>query len=114
MDSRSQPLLPGVRLDILYSPLLAEQVLAIPFNLFDVFRLERRYGFSTTTARLWLLDLVKEVVISSVILSFLTCAGLWLISRQPGLLVALVLGCYVFVHHRHNVYIALRDRASFQ
>ncbi len=62
---------------------LAEQVLAVPFNLFDVFRLERRYGFSTTTARLWLLDLVKELMISSAILSFLGCAGLWLISRSP-------------------------------
>ena len=63
---------------------LAEQALAVPFNLFHVFRLERRYGFTTTTARLWILDLVKEVLISSVILSFLTCTGLWLISRSPG------------------------------
>jgi len=62
---------------------LAEQVLSIPFNLFNVFKLERRYGFSTTTARLWLLDLIKELAISSVILSFITCAGLWLIGRSP-------------------------------
>jgi len=62
---------------------LAEQVLAIPFNLFSVFKLERRYGFATTTAKLWVLDLVKEVLISSLILSFITCAGLWLISRSP-------------------------------
>jgi STE24 endopeptidase len=62
----------------------AGQALAIPFNLFHVFKLERRYGFTTTTARLWILDLVKDVVISTVILSFLTCAGLWLISRTPG------------------------------
>ncbi len=62
---------------------LAEQVLAIPFNLFSVFKLERRYGFATTTAKLWVLDLAKEVLISSLILSFITCAGLWLISRSP-------------------------------
>ena len=62
---------------------VAEQVLAIPFNLFSVFKLERRYGFATTTAKLWVLDLVKEVLISSLILSFITCAGLWLISRSP-------------------------------
>ena len=62
---------------------LAAQVLAIPFNLFNVFKLERRYGFATTTARLWLLDLVKEVAISFVILSLLTCAGLWLVGRSP-------------------------------
>jgi STE24 endopeptidase len=63
---------------------LAEQLCAIPFNLFHVFRLERRYGFTTTTPKLWLLDLGKELLISSVILSFLICAGLWLISRSPG------------------------------
>jgi STE24 endopeptidase len=63
----------------------AGQALATPFNLFHVFKLEKRYGFTKTTARLWVLDLVKEVVISGIILSFLTCAGLWLISRSPGL-----------------------------
>jgi STE24 endopeptidase len=59
------------------------QALAIPFSLFHEFKLERRYGFATTTVRLWVLDLVKEVAISALILSFLTCAGLWLISRSP-------------------------------
>jgi STE24 endopeptidase len=62
----------------------AEQVLAIPFNLISVFRLERRYGFTTTTPRLWLLDLVKETIISGVIFSLLVFSGLWLISRSPG------------------------------
>ena len=64
--------------------LFAEQVLAIPFNLISVFRLERRYGFTTTTPRLWLLDLVKETIISGVIVSLLVFSGLWLISRSPG------------------------------
>ena len=68
----------------LSSLLFAEQVLAIPFNLISVFRLERRYGFTTTTPRLWLLDLVKETIISGVILSLLVFSGLWLISRSPG------------------------------
>jgi len=62
----------------------AEQVLAIPFNLISVFRLERRYGFTTTTSRLWLLDLGKETIISGVIVSLLVFSGLWLISRSPG------------------------------
>lgn len=62
----------------------AEQVLAIPFNLISVFRLERRYGFTTTTPRLWVLDLLKETIISGVIVSLLVFSGLWLISRSPG------------------------------
>jgi len=62
---------------------LAEQFLAIPFNLYNVFRLERRYGFATTTPDLWLMDFVKEIVISSMILSFFSYAGLWLMSHSP-------------------------------
>jgi STE24 endopeptidase len=62
---------------------LAEQLLTIPFNLFHTFKLERRYGFSTTTARLWLVDLAKELGISILLFSVLICAGLWLINRSP-------------------------------
>ncbi len=62
----------------------AEQVLAIPFDLINVFRLERRYGFTTTTVRLWLLDLAKETVISGIIVSLIVLSGLWLISHSPG------------------------------
>jgi STE24 endopeptidase len=62
---------------------LAEQLLAVPFSLFTVFKLERRYGFSTATARLWLADFAKGLLISFALLSFLTFAGLWLISYSP-------------------------------
>lgn len=63
----------------------AEQILAVPWNLINVFRLERRYGFTTTTPGLWIVDLVKETTISGLIISCLTVAGLWLVSRSPGL-----------------------------
>lgn len=62
----------------------AEQVLSTPFRLLTVFRLERRYGFATTTVRLWLFDLAKELILSTLILSILVFPALWLISQSPA------------------------------
>ncbi len=65
--------------------ILARTVLALPFNLYRTFRVEKDFGFNTTTAGLWLSDLVKSLVIS-VLLSVLLIGGaLWLIEAAPRL-----------------------------
>ncbi len=46
-------------------------VFQLPFNLYDTFVIENRYGFNTKTFRLWLMDLVKTVLISAVLGGFL-------------------------------------------
>jgi STE24 endopeptidase len=47
----------------------------IPFDLYDTFMIETRYGFNTRTFRLWLLDLVKSLALSALLSGFL----LWLL-----------------------------------
>jgi STE24 endopeptidase len=47
----------------------------IPFDLYDTFVLENRYGFNTRTFRLWLLDLLKSLALSVLLSGFL----LWLL-----------------------------------
>jgi STE24 endopeptidase len=39
----------------------------IPFDLYDTFMIETRYGFNTRTFRLWLLDLLKNLVLSALL-----------------------------------------------
>jgi STE24 endopeptidase len=37
----------------------------IPFSLYETFVIEERYGFNTKTPRIWLLDLIKETILSA-------------------------------------------------
>lgn len=63
---------------------LADEIASIPFSLYHIFKIENRYGFNTTTPRLWITDLVKSLIISVVILSLVVVAALALVSYSPG------------------------------
>ena len=43
---------------------LAGLLMSLPFDLYSTFSLEKRFGFNTTRARTWLLDLAKSLAIS--------------------------------------------------
>ena len=58
---------------------LLSGILDIPFSLYSTFVIEKRYGFSTITARLWITDLVKGFLISAVLLGILLGAILALV-----------------------------------
>ena len=53
---------------ILYA---ASVLLDIPFSLYGTFVIEKKYGFSTITPQLWLIDLVKSLVISVILMALL-------------------------------------------
>ena len=63
----------------------AQTVLGIPFSLYRNFRIENKYGFNTMTAKIWFTDLVKGLVIGSVISTVMVLGALWLITWSPGL-----------------------------
>jgi len=58
---------------------LLSGILDIPFSLYSTFVIEKRYGFSTITARLWITDLIKGLLISAVLLGILLGAILALV-----------------------------------
>lgn len=62
---------------------LAEMVLAVPFSLYKTFRIENRYGFNTTTLRLWLSDQAKSACISIILLVSLIGGALAIIQYSP-------------------------------
>jgi len=53
---------------ILYA---ASVLLDIPFSLYGTFVIEKKYGFSTITPQLWLMDLVKSLVVSVILMALL-------------------------------------------
>ncbi len=63
---------------------LAGILIEIPFSLYNTFGIENRYGFNTTTGRLWLTDLFKTTVISLLILSVMVVIALALIQWSPA------------------------------
>ncbi len=60
-----------------------QTLLDIPFNLYGTFRIEARYGFNTTTPRLWIVDFLKSQAIGTLLLVFLLGAVFWLIQWSP-------------------------------
>lgn len=61
----------------------AGEIVSVPFSLYSTFRIENRYGFNTMTIHLWISDFVKSLLISTVMLSIVAPAGLWLIQSSP-------------------------------
>lgn len=56
----------------------------IPFDLYRTFVIERRFGFSTITLRLWLMDLLKTTVLSLILGGIILGALLALIEAAPA------------------------------
>jgi STE24 endopeptidase len=63
--------------------LYLETVVGVPFGLFRNFNIESRYGFNTMTWGLWLSDLVKSILISSILTVLLVAAALYLVQLSP-------------------------------
>lgn len=60
-----------------------DTLLSIPFSLYSTFKIERKYGFSTMTLRLWIADLLKSVLLSTLLLIILIATGLYIIQKSP-------------------------------
>ena len=61
----------------------ADTLLSLPFSLYGTFKLENKYGFNTMTLRMWLTDLFKSLLLSTVIMGILIAVGLWLVQLSP-------------------------------
>lgn len=78
------PLIPAA---ILFFLLLtvAGSLLDIPFDLYSVFKIEKKYGFNRMTGGLWAADFIKGILVNAVLLSILTAAGMGLTMILPSL-----------------------------
>lgn len=59
-------------------------IAGLPFDLYDTFVLERKYGFSTITWKLWLIDFIKSLLISAILMAIIVSALMAFISYLPG------------------------------
>jgi STE24 endopeptidase len=61
-----------------------QNIINIPFDLYETFRIEKRYGFNTKTVKLWITDGIKSVIIGTIFMTLLISAALGLIRCFPN------------------------------
>lgn len=59
------------------------EVLSVPFSLYNTFKIENKYGFNTMAPQLWVSDFLKSLVLSTIMISVVTLAGLSLVQWSP-------------------------------
>lgn len=62
----------------------AGTLLSIPFDLYSTFKIENKYGFNTMTPKLWLIDFLKSILLSTVLSGIVVSVGLWIIQLSPN------------------------------
>jgi STE24 endopeptidase len=62
----------------------SKTILNIPFNLYQTFSIERRFGFNNMGFILWLVDLIKGLLVSTVLISILLFGAFGLVKFIPS------------------------------
>ena len=57
----------------------AKFIINIPFDLYETFHIEEKYGFNTKTLSLWITDAIKSIVISIILFGIIGSAAFWII-----------------------------------
>jgi STE24 endopeptidase len=76
----SNPLTQGM--SMIVSVLIISSILETPFSLYSTFVIEARFGFNKMTLKLYLLDMVKGLVLGSILGLPLLLGVLWLMERM--------------------------------
>jgi STE24 endopeptidase len=58
-------------------------ILSLPFGIYSTFRIENKYGFNTMTVKLWIADLLKSTLISTILMSLILSVSFWIIQTSP-------------------------------
>ncbi len=94
----------------------------IPFNLYSTFVIEKKYGFSTITLKLWITDLLKNLFLSAILMVFLLGSLLALIycaEKTWWLLAWMFFACFqllilwlypIFIAPLFNKYEPIKDQ----
>ncbi|MDD4873022.1 MAG: M48 family metallopeptidase [Kiritimatiellae bacterium] len=65
--------------------ILATKLLNLPFSFYDTFVLEEKYGFNKTTLKIFILDIIKSLVLITILGGVIFSAVLWLFEKTGTL-----------------------------
>ncbi len=63
--------------------LLISQIVSLPFSLYDTFVIEEKYGFNKTTAKTFVADLLKGLLLTALLGAPIFALVLWIFSAVP-------------------------------
>jgi len=58
---------------------LAVRMLSLPFEWYGTFRVEEKFGFNRTGYKLWIIDILKDLILGTIIGGLLLAAVLWIL-----------------------------------
>ncbi len=61
-----------------------ETLLKIPFDLYNTFVIEERYGFNSQTGTIWLSDTGKNLAVTTLLSGLLLAGAFWLVTAFPN------------------------------
>jgi STE24 endopeptidase len=64
---------------------LAATVINLPFSVYETFVIEEKYGFNKTTAKTFILDLIKSVILAVILGGLILAAILWFFEKTGPL-----------------------------
>lgn len=97
------------------------EIVGLPFSLYREFKIEKRFGFSNMTFKIWLGDAIKNFVVSTILNALLTivasllivkCPSSWWIILSAFLVVFMVLANIIypkFIAPLFNKFLPLED-----
>ena len=59
-------------------------ILGLPFELYSTFKIDKKYGFSNMTAKLYIQDTIKSGIISLIVISAVVAGLSWIIESFPA------------------------------
>lgn len=62
---------------------LVQTLLGTPFDLYNHFKIETRFGFNNMSFKLWCIDQLKSLLLSTLFFILLASAAFWLIQSAP-------------------------------
>lgn len=65
--------------------MLASQILSIPFSIYSTFVIEEKYGFNLTTAKTFILDIIKSWFLTAIIGGIIFAVILWFFDRTGNM-----------------------------
>ncbi len=70
---------------VIVSVMLISSLIDLPLNIYKTFNIDERFGFNRMTAQIFILDLIKQSILSIVIGIPILLISLWIISNLGGL-----------------------------
>lgn len=64
---------------------LPKDIISIPFDLYTQFKLEKKFGFSNITIKIWISDQIKNIILTLILNALIVVAAVFFMNKCPDL-----------------------------